>query len=206
MGDTQGNIFGISPRDGSIIWMRELNTKIIASPLFRDEAVFLATMGGRLHAFHVQDGSDYWNIPKVKVIGVKGAIQMEKDEKGEALKKNYVVLIKYKYNFDPRDYFGHKEKSEKSNIEIALFDESKLPIKYEDEGTEQDLIMIKEIDPGKHIGSGAQTQIKEITLVDTPDKEKGWSISVVVKDSKSNIIDTLETEISFELAEKKEEL
>lgn len=202
MGDIQGRIFGVSPRDGSLIWMRELKAKIIAPPQFKENAVFIAAMGGRLHALYVHDGSDYWRAPKIKVTGIEGSIKVGEDAEGVATEKNYFITLKYNYNFDPSDNFGREEKS---NIEIMLLDENKLPVKLKKEEGEEDSIVIKGIDAGKHIVPGSQLQKKEIKLAGTPGKEKDCPITVVVKDSEGNIIDTLETEVSFKFTEEKKE-
>jgi len=105
-------------------------------------------------------------------------------------------------NFDPDDYFGQEEKS---NIEIVLLDENKLPIIFKEKEEEKDSIVIKEINAGEHIVPGSQSQEKEIQLAGSPEKEKNCPITVVVKDSEGNIIDTLETEVSFKLTEEKTE-
>jgi hypothetical protein len=202
MGDTQGRVFAVSPQDGSLIWMRELKTKIIANPQFKENAVFIATMGGRLHSLYVHDGSDYWKVPRVRVAGIEGSIQVEENEEEMTSERNYFITLKYKYNFDADDYFGPDEKSA---IEIVLLDENKLPIMFKEEEEETESIVIEEIDAGEHIVPGSQSQEKEIQLAGSPGKEKNYPITVVVKDSDGNIIDALETEVSFILAEEKKE-
>ena len=189
MGDVQGRIFGVSPQDGSLIWMRELKAKVIAPPQFKENAVFIAAMGGRLHALYMHDGSDYWKASKVKVTGIEGSIKVEEGAEGVTSEKNYFITLKYNYNFDPSDNFGLEEKN---IIEIMLLDESKLPIKIKKEEGEEDSIVIKGIDAGKHIVPGSQLQEKEIKLAGTPEKEKDCPVTVVVKDSEGNIIDILE--------------
>ena len=198
MGDIKGRVFGVSPRDGSLIWVKELQSKIIAPPQFNENVVFIATMGGRLHALYVKDGSDYWKAPKVKITGVEGSIQVEEDEKEILSEKNYFITLKYNYNFDPSDYFGG---SEKSSIEIALLDENRLPIKVKEEEEEMDSIVIKGIDASKHIIPGSQSQKREIMLKGMPEKENDYPITIIVKDSEGNIIYTLDTEVSFKSTE-----
>jgi len=202
MGDVQGRVFAVSPRDGSLIWMKELKAKIIANPQFKENVVFIATMGGRLHSLYVHDGSDYWKVPRVKVAGIEGSIQVEEIAEEMTTERDYFITLKYKYNFDTDDYFGPEEKS---TIEIVLLDENKLPIMFKEEEEEKDSIVIEEIDGGEHIVPGTQSQEKEIQLAGSPGKEKNCPITVVVKDSEGNIIDTLETEVSFILTEEKKE-
>jgi outer membrane protein assembly factor BamB len=202
MGDVQGRVFGVSPQDGSLIWMRELKAKIIANPQFKENAVFIATMGGRLHSLYMHDGSDYWKVPRVKVAGIEGSIRVEEIAEEMTSERNYFIKLKYKYNFAADDYFGPEEKS---TFEIVLLDENKLPIMFKEEEEETDSIVIEEIDPGEHIVPGSQTQEKEIQLAGSPGKEKNCPITVVMKDSEGSIIDTLETEVSFILAEEKKE-
>jgi hypothetical protein len=210
MGDVEGRVFAVSPQDGSLIWMKELKAKIIANPRFKENVVFIATMGGRLHSFRVHDGSDYWQVSRVKVTGIEGTIQLEEDaeemasdrKEEMASDRNFFITLKYKYNFDADDYFGADEKS---TIEIVLLDENKLPIMFKEEEEETDSIVIEEIDAGEHIVPGSQSQEKEIQLAGSPGKEKDCPLTVVLKDSKGRIIDTLETEVSFILAEEKKE-
>jgi outer membrane protein assembly factor BamB len=202
MGDVQGRVFAVSPQDGSLIWMRELKAKIIANPRFKENVVFIATMGGRLHSLSVHDGSDYWKLPRVKVTGIEGSIQVEENAAEMTSERNYFITLKYKYNFDADDYFGP---GEKSTIEIVLLDENKLPLMFKGEEEETDSIVIEEIDAGEHIVPGTQSQEKEIQLAGSPGKEKNYPLTVVVKDSEGSIIDTLETEVSFVLTEEKKE-
>jgi len=200
MGDVQGRVFGVSPQDGSLIWMRELKAKIIANPQFKENVVFISTMGGRLHSLYVHDGSDYWKVPRVKLVGIEGSIQVEENVEEMTTERNYFITLKYKYNFDPGDYFGPEEKS---TIEIVLLDENKLPIMFKEEEEEKDSIVIEGIDAGEHIVPGSQSQEKEIQLAGSPEKEKNCPITVVMKDTEGIIIDTLETEVTFKLTEDK---
>ena len=141
-------------------------------------------------------------VIRVKVTGIEGSIQVEENEEEMTSERNYFVTLKYKYNFGADDYFGQEEKS---TIEIVLLDENKLPITFKEKEEEMDSIVIEEIDAGEHIVPGSQSQEKEIQLAGSPGKEKNCPITVVVKDSEGNIIDTLETEVSFILDEEKKD-
>jgi len=134
------------------------------------------------------------------LVGIEGSIQVEENVEEMTTERNYFITLKYKYNFDADDYFGPEEKSA---IEIVLLDENRLPIIFKEEEEEKDSIVIEEIDAGEHIVPGSQSQEKEIQLAGHPEKEKNCPITVVVKDSEGNIIDTLETEVSFILTEDK---
>ncbi len=202
LGDVLGRVFAVSPQDGSLIWMKELKAKIIANPQFKENAVFIATMGGRIHSLNVNDGSDYWKVPRVKVAGIKGSIRIEENVEEMTSERNYFITLKYKYNFDADDYFGTEEKS---TIEIVLLDENKLPLLFKEDEEEKDKIEIKEIDAGEHIVPGSQSQEIEIKLASSPKKEENCPITVIVKDTEGSIIDTLETEVSFILTEEKKD-
>ncbi len=76
---------------------------------------------------------------------------------------------------------------------------------FKDKEEETDSIVIKEIDAGKHLVPGSQSQEKEIQLAGSPQQEKNCPLTVVVKDSEGNIIDTLETDVTFKLTEEKKE-
>ncbi len=205
VGDKEGLVFVVDAASGAIMNHIDLNARLYAKPSFHDGAVFLITMGGRIHAFNLADLSERWKLPKIVLSGAEG----EKRKPGEAEDdepqdkgSGYTVTVKYRYNFGDNDHFEAGEDGAGSRIEIFLLDKDGQPVKFVEGEGEASSRKFEEIEPGDHIGSGSHTQEATFDLVASPARETGWPLTVLLKDGKGSEIDRLECTLDFAAAEK----
>lgn len=196
--DAEGLAFGIDASDGTVRWMQELGDRTLAPPTFRDGAAFVATMGGKVHALDVWDGSDVWALPKVMAVGAAGSIRDESDEDEDAVHSGtpYVLTVKYMYNFEADDHF-EKEDGIGADIEIVPLDEFRQPITFIQDDEEKTSITVGDIEPANHQGSRSHLQMADLVLASAPPVETHWPVTVVVRDDAGRVIDSLDTWVSF---------
>ena len=66
--DVLGNVYGLEPKDGSILWTTALDDPLWGAPTVADGLVFVATSAGDLVALDQSDGSQVWKYEVEEVL------------------------------------------------------------------------------------------------------------------------------------------
>lgn len=200
VGDKEGRVFLVDGETGTVKKYTDLKARLYAAPLFRNGAVFLATMGGRLHAFNIDDLSNRWELPKILLSSVEGKKHEKGGEESDGRGSPYSLTVEYKYNFDDSDHFEPGEDGSGNRIEIFLLDGDGQPVKIVEGDDDASSKIVEGIEPGDHLGSGSHTQSVTLRLVSPPGSEQGWPVTVAVKDDAGQEIDRLDGAVDFAAA------
>ncbi len=199
VGSGDGEVFGIDPSNGSVLWQEDLSSKLVAAPTFADGTVYISTLDGRLYALGSRDGQPMWALPKVAVESPAGSLkEPAEDETGPT---EYILTLNYRYNFDPDECFP-----EDTGVTLEVFDNHGDLVKFMVDEEEETAIEVDSITPEEHLKPQSQTQAEELTLAARPPIERDWPIKVVVKDTAGTEIDSLQATVSFLAPEEEPEV
>lgn len=196
-GDTGGRVFGVEMETGNLKWTRNLHCKLVAPPVFADGKAYLATITGRMYALEVKTGLIAWKLSKILLKEVKGKIEKKMDDEGYVTETNYLLTVKYKFNFDPMDYFTHGE-GEVSELKLSLLDRDKKPVMIKDGEKTKEASAIEIPDPREHLDASSQTEKVDLLLAAIPPDTTAWPITLVLKDASGLELHKLSARVTFE--------
>jgi len=202
IGDSDGQVFGVDPKDGSLLWTKSIGAKLSASPVFKDGVAFVSSMGGRIHALKVENGSDFWSVSKMLVKKVKGAIKNKIDDDGNIIGDTYHLKVEYTFNFDLHDHFGGIQDGGHNEVTLELFDKNNQLIEYKAGDKMLNAVKLEIGSVDQHLGSGSHTEKKDLELSALP----SGPLKVVLKDVNGKEIHSIEAEVTFEKPKSSEDV